>query len=223
MSITLFQEELEDDIGKKLQIKINDNRSTMLSVKWESDCTKVSLHRMFLKAPQNIMDALACYIKQEDENIHPKVKAFIENGLQKLDYSSIIDPRKLYQIGNVYNLKQIYDDLNREYFNNKLQLGITWFGKPVQRNKTRVTFGLYHDSLKLVKINRVLDSPSFPDYFVAYVIYHEMVHHVCPAYIDEKGINRVHSKEFKEMEAKFKYFYLAEKWIQENQNNFFCD
>jgi predicted SprT family Zn-dependent metalloprotease len=221
MSFALFQETLKDDLGKKLQLKINDNRSTMLSVKWEPDCTKVSMHRMFLKAPRNIMDALACYIRQGDE-LHPKVKAFIETGLQKLDYSKALDPRKLYHAGNVYNLKQIYDDLNREYFNNKLQLGITWFGKPVMRNKTRVTFGLYHDALKLVKINRVLDSPRFPDYFVAYVIYHEMVHYVCPGYIDEKGVNRVHSKEFKEMEANFKYLQLAEKWIEENQNSFFC-
>lgn len=221
MSIALFQEELEDDIGKKLQLKINDNRSTMLSVKWEPDCTKVSLHRMFLKAPQNIMQALACYIREENGVMHPKIKAFIESGLQKLDYSAVLDPKKIYQIGNVYHLKQIYDDLNREYFGGKLQLAITWFGKFHHRNKTRVTFGLYHDSMKLIKINRMLDSPSFPDYFVAYVIYHEMVHHVCPAYVDERGISRIHSKEFKEMESKFKYFDLAEQWISENQDNFF--
>jgi len=223
MSIKFFQEELEEEIGKKLELEINDNRSTMLSVKWGPDYTKVSLHRMFLKAPQNIMDKLACYIRQEDKSIHPKVKAFIETGLQKLDYSKTIDSSKFYQVGNVYHLKQIYDDLNEEYFNGKLKIAITWFGKLAQRNKTRVTFGLYHDSMKLIKINRILDSPSFPDYFVAYVIYHEMVHHVCPAYVDEKGINRVHSKEFKEIESKFKYFDLAEKWVHENQNNFFFE
>lgn len=222
-SLILFQEELESNLGKKLQLKINDNRSTILSVKWEPHCTKVSLHRMFLKAPQNIMDKLACYIRQEDKSIDPKVKAFIENGLQKLNYSSILDPKKLYQVGNVYNLKEMYDNLNREYFGQKLQLGITWFGDGMQKNRTRVTFGLYHDTLKLIKINRLLDSPNFPDYFVAYVIYHEMVHHVSPAYVDEKGINRVHSKEFKELEAKFKYFDLAEKWLHENKNTFFCN
>lgn len=222
-SITLFQEELEEDLGKKLELKINDNRSTMLSVKWEPDRTKVSLHRMFLKAPQNIMDALACYIRQEDESIHPKVKDFIEKGVHKLDYSKEIDQKKLYHIGHVYNLKKIYDDINREYFNGRLQLSITWFGKSLQKNKKRVTFGLYHDAMKLIKIHRMLDSPNFPDYFVAYVVYHEMVHHVCPAYVDEKGISRIHSKEFKEMESKFKYFHLAEKWIQENQGNFFWE
>lgn len=221
MSIAFFQEELENP-KKKLQLKINNNRSTMLSVKWEPDCTKVSLHRMFLKAPQNIMQSLACYIRQEDKNIHPKVKAFIEDGLRKLDYSPCLNQQKLYQTGYVYNLQKIYDDLNKEYFNSKLDLSITWFGKSRQYNRSRVTFGLYHDPLKLIKINRMLDSPNFPDYIVSYVVYHEMVHNICPAYVDEKGISRVHTKEFKEMEAQYKYFHLADKWIKENQANFFC-
>lgn len=223
MRNTLFQKALESDLGKKLQLKINDNRSTMLSVRWEPGCTKVSMHRMFLNAPQNIMQALACYIRQEDKIIHPNIKAFIEEGLRKLDYSPTLNKHKLYQSGNVYHLKQIYDSLNKEYFQNELNLFITWFGTGRQRSRTRVTFGLYHDSMKLIKINRLLDSPSFPDYFVAYVIYHEMVHHVCPAYVDARGINRVHSKEFKAREAKFKYFDLAQQWIKENENNFFCD
>jgi predicted metal-dependent hydrolase len=225
MSIALFQEELENSCKKKrkkLQITINDNRSTMLSVRWGPDCTKVSLHRMFLHAPQNIMQSLACYIRQEDKIIHPKVKAFIENGLQRLDYSDVLNKQKLYQNGNVYNLKHIYDELNAEYFGNKLQLKITWFGQFNRRNRTRVTFGLYHDPLKLIKINRMLDSPNFPEYIISYVVYHEMVHNVCPAYVDERGINRVHTKEFKEMEANFKHFALAEKWIAENQQNFFA-
>ncbi len=70
-----LQEQLENRIGTKLYLKINDNRSTMLSVKWEPDCTKVSLHRMFLEAPSNMMQALTCYIKGEHKNLSPKYKS----------------------------------------------------------------------------------------------------------------------------------------------------
>lgn len=215
-----LQKKLEDKSGLKLKLKINNNRSTMLSVKWEPDCTKVSLHKMFLDAPRNVMDALACYLKQEDKNIAPTVKAFIEDNLKNLDYSETLDQSKLYSQGNVYNLQNIYNSLNQEYFDNKLDLKITWFGK-AQRFRSRVTFGLYHDPLKLIKINRLLDSPSFPDYLLSYVIYHEMLHHVCPAYYDSNGYHHIHSKEFKEREVQFRYFHMAQKWIKENQANFF--
>ncbi len=217
MTLLSLQRELESSSKKKLKVKINDNRSTMLSVKWEPDCTKVSLHRMFLEAPRNIMEELACYLRRESKIISPSVKAFIEYNLQKLDYSHQLDVSTLKSQGNVYNLQRMYDNVNEEYFGSKLDLRITWFGKPFQRNRSLVTFGLYHDPLRLIKIHRLLDSLSVPDYVVAFVIYHEMLHHVCPAYIDKKGMNRVHSREFKALEQKFHHFDLAQMWIKENQ------
>jgi hypothetical protein len=220
MTVTI-QKELEDRSGLKLKLKINDNRSTMLSVKWEPDHAKVSLHRMFLNAPQNVMDALACYLKRQDKIIAPTVKAFIEDKLKAIDYSQQIDQKKLYSQGNVYNLQLIYNKLNAEYFGNQLNLYITWFGKPNRRCRSRVTFGLFHDSLKLIKVNRLLDSPSFPYYLIEYVVYHEMVHHVCPPYFDVNGQHHIHTKEFKEREALFRDYDLAQDWIKKNKENFF--
>lgn len=216
-----LQEQLEDRVGTKLHLKINDNRSTMLSVKWEPDCTKVSLHRMFLEAPQNIMQALTCYLKGEHKILAPSIKAYIEDSLQKLDYSHELDLDKLHTAGQTYDLKAMYDAINQEYFDNSLNLHITWFGKTQNRNRTRITFGLYYDPLKLIKINRLLDQPRFPDYVVAYVIYHEMLHYVCPTYVDENGQKHIHSKIFKAREKKFKHFDLAEQWLKKHHHELF--
>lgn len=216
-----FQEQLENTIGIKLHLKINDNRSTMLSVKWEPDCTKVSLHRMFLHAPKNVMQALACYLKGEHKKLAPSIKAYIEHNLQRLDYSHELDLSQLETQGRVYDLKKIYHQLNRQYFDQPLGLHITWFGERRRRICKRLTFGLYHDPLRLIKINRLLDNKYFPDYFVAYVIYHEMLHYVCPTYVDENGYKHIHSKIFKEREKKFKFFKEAQEWIQNNQNYLF--
>jgi hypothetical protein len=218
---TRFQQKLEQTSGLKLKLKMNDNHSTMLSVRWEPDCARVSLHRMFLQAPQNVMQALACYIKQEDENINPNIRFFIEENLKKMDYSHLLNRKKIYTQGTNYNLRQIYQELNGEYFDNLLKLHITWFGKPSSRNKSRVTFGLFYDPLKLIKINRILDSPLFPDYVVSYVVYHEMLHSVCPSYHDENGMHRIHTKEFKERETEYRYFERAQQWIREHQENLF--
>lgn len=216
-----FQEQLENSAGIKLRLKINDNRSTMLSVKWEPDCTKVSLHRMFLQAPQNVMQALACYLKGEDRKLAPSIKAYIENNLQRLDYSHELDFSQLETKGRIYDLEKMYHHLNAEYFDEPLGLHMTWFGERRRRVCKRVTFGLYHDPLRLIKINRLLDNKYFPDYFVSYVIYHEMLHYVCPTYVDENGYKHIHSKAFKEREKKFKHFKEAQQWIRDNQNYLF--
>lgn len=214
-----FQEDLELRVGIKLRLKINDNCSTMLSIKWEAAGTKISLHRMFLEAPQNVMQALACYLKGEHTTLAPTIKAYIENGLQKLDYSHELDLTTLETQGSVYDLKAMYDKVNREYFNNSLDLRITWFGHKRQRcGAKKITFGIYHDPFRLIKINRMLDNALFPDFFISFVIYHEMLHFVCPSYVDINGQKRIHSKEFKEREREFKQYDCAMSWIRRWQS-----
>jgi hypothetical protein len=216
-----FQQKLEREIGKKLKLKINENKSTMLSVKWEPGCTRVSLHKFFLQAPKNVMDGLACYIRREDKRMAPEVTTFIEENTKKLDYSKDIDKRKLVVQGDVYNLDEMMDAINKRYFNNKLKLHITWFGNADKKNKSKVTFGLYQEPLKLIKINRVLDNAKYPQYLLSYVIYHEMLHHVCPPYVNGNGKNMIHNQEFKLREAEYHDFDRAQRWIKKNINHFF--
>ncbi len=218
---TTIQKKLENRAGIKLDLKINDNRSTMLSVKWGVKSAQVSLHRMFLDAPKNIMDSLACYLRKEEKVISPSIRVFIEQNLKKIDYSHQLKASSLYTQGNVYNLQEIYDALNRQYFGNQLKLGITWFGKVAQRRKSRVTFGLYCSVLKLIKINRLLDTPSLPEYVISYIMYHEMLHHVCPSYSGENGHYYVHTKEFKAREKLYHHYALAQRWIKDNNKSFF--
>ena len=207
--------------GVKLQLKINDNRQTMLSVKWEPHQIKVSLHRMFLSAPQDIMQALACYLKREHKTISPEIKAFIEARRSKLDYSQSVDIKKLQTKGHVYDLEEIYKRLNKQYFKNSLRLLITWFGNGSLKHRSHCSLGLYYDILKLIKIHRFLDSRSVPGYVLEFVIFHEMLHAVCPAYIDERGIHRIHGAEFKRREESFYCYKEATEWIRKHQMNFF--
>lgn len=219
--LTTFQQELETALRKSVKLTINDNRSTMLSVKWDPKCIKVSLHRFFLDAPDNVMNDLACYIKDEGGSIAPTVKSFMEHNMRRMDYSHEIPENQLIVEGKIYNLDDMLQNLNRKYFSDKLSLKITWFGKRHQCNRSQVTFGLYHEPMKLIKINRLLDSPKFPEYLVAYVIYHEMLHHVCPSYYDKEGKHRIHTKEFKKMEQKFLEYKQAQEWIKKNKESLF--
>lgn len=216
-----FQRALEDHTGRKLKVRINDNHSTMLSVRWEPDHTRVSLHRMFLNAPSNVMEALACYLKGDNRELAPAVKAYIEQCRQQLDYSHALAPDAICHQGTTYHLKEIYDEINALYFNNQVQLLITWFGQPRSRNRTRISFGLFHDTLRLIKINRILDKPTIPCFLISYVVYHEMLHHVCPPHIDAAGNNRIHNQAFKRREMQFRHYKEAIQWIRDNREHLF--
>lgn len=221
MSSIGLLERLEFGSGKKIKLKINDNRTTMLSVKWEPEYTKVSLHRMFLKAPLDIMSSLGSYIRREKKVIDPSVKAYIEHNLNKLDYSKTINKSKLSTQGRVYDLQAIFDGLNENYFDGELDLGITWFGTAKPKTGTRINLGLYQAPLKLIKIHRLLDSTKVPLFVLEYIIYHEMVHFVHPPYVDKNGTTKIHHKAFKAKEESFEQFAQADKWIKKHQHLFF--
>lgn len=218
-----LQELLQSHCNRPLQLKLNENRSTMCSIRWEPSGAKISLNRIFLAAPKKVIYALAKAIEERDLTIPACVKSFIYQQLKDVDYSEQLDLSRLEHQGRVYNLKTLYESVNRDYFDDKVELAITWFNPPLKKNKSQINLGLYFDTLKLIKINRMMDVEKFPEYVVKFVIYHEMLHFVSPAYVDEAGIQRAHNKDFKNLEMQFKEFSQAKQWIQKHQLDLFDD
>ena len=118
-------------------------------------------------------------------------------------------------VGAVYNLQEIYDSLNREYFDAKLKLRISWFGRGDKAPRTRIIFGSYHPHHQLIKVNRLLDKEGVPLHFVRYIVYHEMLHNVHPPKRKRRGRHHIHHPEFKAREREFKEFSLSRAFIEE--------
>jgi len=116
--------------------------------------------------------------------------------------------------GQVYNLQEMYNTLNNEYFDGKLDLRISWFGRGETIPKTRITFGSYNPKLKLIKVNRLLDKDDIPEYFVRYIVYHEMLHNAVPPKKKRRGTHHIHHREFKEREKVFSDYDLAQSFIK---------
>lgn len=219
--ITALQQHLKMD----LEIVINDNRSTMLNVlQRRKRSMRLSLHRMFLEAPASVISAVAHLVRtsrtkcKEQNHI---VKEYIQRNLPRFDASHRVDRSKLSPKGAVYHLREIFDVLNQSYFEGSLDLMITWYKTPSRKNRQRITFGQYYDNMKLIKINELLDNSFFPDYFVSFIVYHEMLHARIPGHMDEKGRYCVHGKAFKERERLFEHYERAHLWEKQNKNSIF--
>ncbi len=123
--------------------------------------------------------------------------------------------------GEHYNLKEIYDLLNRDYFESKLELGITWFGSAERKARRHRKLGLFCFRTNQIKIHRLLDQAHFPPYFISYVVYHEMLHSVCPPVKARRGRYRIHHSDFKMKEREFADYAAAKRWEEENKRLFF--
>ena len=203
------------------QLRINDNFSTLISVKREPGVLIASVHRMFLDASQDIREALAQHIVARKGSMSPALKKYMNDHYQRLDYRERLSSDRLEVQGVFWGLQEIYDSLNRDYFQGELDLAVTWYGKAGLRPQKRVTFGLYCEPFRLIKMHRLLDNADTPKHVIAFIMYHEMLHHVHPPYVDEQGRTHIHNKEFKFREKAFQHYEEATHWLQSNWGRFF--
>lgn len=218
--IETFKRKITKHLSIQLELVVNENRSTMLSLlKKKQGYARLSMHRMFLDAPEEVISAIAHYVRgtRKAEGNSLLLRRYIQSNLPRFNYAHRIDKEKLITQGTYYDLQKIYEQLNKRYFDNRLDLSITWFGIRRPRKRTRVIFGQYYDHMKLIKIHRMMDSTFFPDYFVHFVVYHEMLHEVVPGHVDRFGIFRTHGKEFKRREKLFEHYERASAWEKEHR------
>lgn len=130
-------------------------------------------------------------------------------------------PRREVHQGEHYHLKQIYDQVNAQYFEGKLELRISWVGSKKSMPRTQVMFGSYNQKTKLIKIHRRLDQPHVPPHFIAFIVYHEMLHHVLPPILVNRRRRKVHHPAFLEREKQFDEYSLAKAFSDTMKKSWF--
>lgn len=213
--MTLALQEILQALTKmEIELLLNRNRSTMVSIlERRRGYARLSLHHMFSNAPNHVLIALADLIKNKKNPDASKIlRHFFDEIPFTADDRNKLNPGKLVTLGKHFNLKEIYEKINQDYFGSELDLLISWFKAKQSRYKSQFSFGLYYESEKLIKINERLDDPIVPQFFIEFVIYHEMLHDVYKPTYNSSGYRSIHTKEFKEKEKQFPHYEQAKAW-----------
>ena len=196
-------------IRKDVTVVITDNSTVMLSIKSKKDHLCLRLHRMFLSAGPDVLDELAGYIRNSRIKT-PLTRDFINKNTHNLKKKP---PRKIRLMpkGKKFNLLDLFNKVNAEYFDGTISSSITWSTSNPKRSVAKRTLGSYSQDMDLIRINPILDSVRIPGYFLEFVVYHEMLHadlHNEPA----TGRRTIHPPEFKRREKLFHHYGRAMKW-----------
>jgi hypothetical protein len=100
--------------------------------------------------------------------------------------------------GERHNLEEIFERLNRQYFDGLLARPLLgWSRRPA-----RGILGHFDPSHNAIIISRIFDLASTPPLTLEYVMFHEMLHLRFP--VDHRGVRRrVHTREFRQAEGAF--------------------
>jgi predicted SprT family Zn-dependent metalloprotease len=204
-----LRECLEKKISRSISLIVTDNSASMLSVKDEGGAVTVRLHRIFLSAGAEVLGEIAGFIKNKKGRT-PHIRDFINRNTHRLRRR----PPKSVSIhtrGECYDLSCIFNSLNEKYFKGNISSSITW-GRSCQKRMARKrTLGSYSHHGDLIRINPLLDRKSVPQYFLEYIVYHEMLHADIGAGVSQ-GRRTMHTKEFREREKLFSHYSRALQW-----------
>jgi hypothetical protein len=199
----------------RVSVTLTDNRYTMISVRRlaKEKRYEVRLHHMFADADPVITRALARYISDNDAEASRVLGDFIDQNAGHVRGRARRQPTQvIFTAGEYHDLRDIYDELNARYFDNKIDAAITWgqkTGRPRRRNSIKM--GSYAVEDRLIRIHRSLDRSFVPRFFVAWIVFHEMLHQVHDIRV-KNGRREFHSKEFLADEAMYEHYDEAKLW-----------
>lgn len=169
--------------GRPVILSITDNRHSIISHSVKQGVLHARIHHMFLDAPPRVVDALVRYVTRGDRGASALVGNYIEaNGARLARRRARAIP--LHTKGEHHDLLAIFEDINARYFGGACHALVTWGKRQPRRTSSprkAIKLGSYASLERLIRIHPALDRSWVPRYFVAFVVYHEMLHHMIPA------------------------------------------
>jgi hypothetical protein len=111
--------------------------------------------------------------------------------------------------GAHHDLSPLFERLNHQYFEGSLPRPHLGWSSRAWRSQ----LGCFDPALNQIVINRQLDRPGVPEYVVAYVLYHEMLHQKHPIRF-ARCRRESHSAEFRREEKHFADYQRAMKFLE---------
>ena len=202
---------LRQHLGPKVIVKMTRNQSTMISYREQRGVLYIRLHSMFRDAPENVLVAVAAFVSGEGYNDHhgERLDAWIElHRPARLPRER--PPARPY--GEVHDLQTMFDELNERWFDDRIKARITWGeARASGKRRTSMQLGAYDEEAEEIRIHPALDQTWVPAFFVAAVVFHEMLHEKHDAPL-KNGRRQVHSPRFLAEERAYPDYQRARDW-----------
>jgi len=178
----------------------------------------VRLSDLFQTAPPEVIRALAFLLvarllsrkaPRDQERIY-RSYAFSPQLLRASDIARRQRGRKVISSANgeIYDLERIFAKLNRRYFAGEIEKPVlTW-----SRRRARSILGHHDAAHDTITISKILDSREVPEWFIEYIVFHEMLHIKHPARI-VNGRRYYHTNSFRAEEQSFPRYQHAQEWL----------
>jgi hypothetical protein len=189
----------------------------------------LSIPKVLADAPQEIRERLIRWAMlpmtrrarraaaRDKREMEEAIHAYIASCGVASGSASNIDPAT-YQhqtTGNAYDLQELFDDVNRAFFNGEIISYIRWGRRASRTSYHAVKIDKDGKPFNLITISGLYDSQEVPRFAIRGLIYHEMLHIAIPPKT-VNGRRVIHGRDFKAAERKYPFYNQWIKWEKEN-------
>jgi len=198
-----------------VDLVITDNRRRMVTAKTEHGRHRLRVHHMFLGSDPETVAAIVALV-QGDEEARGRIERYIRCNRDQISFRP--DDDEIECEGDHFDLSEILDAvrglLSEEHRDEVDEVEISW-GRDGRGSKS-IRFGSYDFDQRLIRVHPALDEAWVPRYFVAFIVYHELLHPICPPQRSGENRRNVHTERFEALERAFPRYEDAIEWESEN-------
>lgn len=200
--------EWRDLAGCKLIV--NNNRRSVLTWTTREDRTlDVSVHHSLLVEWGDV----AAVILRRDDAAWSRLSARLH---AKPPDAPRRAPGELNPKGDTYDLSVMLQRLCDTYFNGAHLVPVGWGRWPSVAPRRGMRLGSCGGDPVVIRVHPCLDAPDVPEWFVEFVLYHELLHVVVPPNKGAGGRREIHGDEFMRLERQHPRFRDAMSWEAQN-------
>lgn len=184
---------------------------------------ELRLHHRFKDAPAEVRDALATWLRagKRATKAGPILDAWIQT-----EIASLPAPERKVALddqGLTHPLGEIALGLFETEFKGEFdgpdsprRPKISWGRRTPSRSRRSLRLGSFEPTSRIVRVHPVLDQRGVPEWFVRFVLKHEILHAVIETYRDRTGRWVHHGPKFRQREASWPEFEAALLWERKN-------
>lgn len=203
-------------VGLPIELEITDNTYTMISYTRSAEGIRVRLHHMFLLADEEVFTHVAGYVRGEGRLASGVLDEYIHTHRRLIRTLSPVERQRrlsLKTTGRFHDLQALLAHVQRKWFSGQAKnVAISWSPAPhVKLPRRSIKLGSYSADTQIIRIHPALDQAAVPAYFVEWIIFHELLHHVFREELKARH-RKVHTPEFCRLEKLYPHYDDAIKW-----------
>ena len=204
--------------SRKIKARFHPYRTLRHTIEWNHDFIHLKISQYLSNAPENVLQDLAIillakvYKIKPDKSVKDSYSNYTRSIKDNIPKRKKTIPKGYDPRGKYFNLRAIFNNLNIEYFENKLS--VKYLGWSKSKSYTRL--GYYDRERELLVISKIFDSKKVPINVVEYLVYHEMLHIFIPT-TTVNGRRKIHPPAFRNLEKNFPDCDSIQTWIKKKR------